>query len=222
LNTSGKISKIWDAALSNSIYFLAVSLVLFIAVPPFLKNENAFRYSILILTSIIVAFVILVLPSNNKFTSSSRWLLAMVLFLPWFMDQSLELDVIILLVFALIYSLTSWRLIKIILVEKTIDMKVIVGSVVGYLMIGFSWTFICALLVIIYPDSFSAPAQMDSPYSFIYYTFVTLSTLGYGDVVPATPQSQAISLLIAISGQFYMVVIVAAIVGKYINSKNPR
>ena len=54
----------------------------------------------------------------------------------------------------------------------------------------------------------------------IYYTFVTLSTLGYGDVVPSTPQSQAVSLLIAISGQFYMVIIVAAIVGKYISGKN--
>jgi len=214
-----KLHQIWEYTSSNSIYFLAAALLLFLIVPPFLENEYAFRNSILVLTTIIVGFVILILPSKNKNQPVIRGIMAILILFPWLMDRSIELKVIVLFAFALLYSLTSWRIILIVFDEEKVDLKVIVGSVVGYLMIGLSFTFVCALLELFYPNAFTD--QMTSSYSFIYYTFVTLSTLGYGDIVPATPQSQALSLIIAIFGQFYMVIVVAVIVGKYISGRKP-
>ncbi len=209
--------KLWNYFERNSIYFLAIALFLFIFLPPFLKGENAFQYSILILSSFIIAFVILILPSSG--TKRWNWILLFLLVIPWLMNLDYWLTTAFLLFFTLIYSITSYRIINIVLKEEEVDLRVVVGSVVGYLLIGLSFTFLCALLVQFYPHSFDAPEQMSTPYSFVYFTFVTLSTLGYGDVTPSTPPAQALSLLIAISGQFYMVIIVAVIVGKFISMR---
>ena len=52
-----------------------------------------------------------------------------------------------------------------------------------------------------------------------YYSFVTLTTLGYGDITPATPYARALSNLEAIFGQFYIAILVAALVGIYIANR---
>ena len=218
LESGGK--KIWGYILDNSIYFLNAALLIFIIVPPFLPNEFAFRNSILILSTFILAFVILIIPRQPRKLALWKWIMVLLLFFPWLMGNDQYFDVFILLVLALLYSYTSYRIILIILKEKNVDLKVVAGSVVGYLMVGLSFTFICAILVMFYPDAYRSTAEMESPYSFIYYTFITLSTLGYGDVVPAIPQSQALSIFITIFGQFYMVVVVAVIVGKFLNKKD--
>ncbi|NNL01024.1 MAG: two pore domain potassium channel family protein, partial [Eudoraea sp.] len=53
----------------------------------------------------------------------------------------------------------------------------------------------------------------------VYYTLVTLTTVGYGDITPQIPVAKSLSMIIAISGQFYIAVVVAIIVGKFA-SKN--
>lgn len=56
-------------------------------------------------------------------------------------------------------------------------------------------------------------AQLEIP---IYYSFVTMTTLGYGDIVPTNPASRMLSVLQALTGQLYLVVLVARIVGLHI------
>jgi len=54
----------------------------------------------------------------------------------------------------------------------------------------------------------------------VYFTLITLTTTGYGDITPTAPISKSLSLLIAICGQFYVAVIVAIIVGKFSNQRS--
>ena len=49
----------------------------------------------------------------------------------------------------------------------------------------------------------------------VYYTLVTLTTVGYGDITPQVPVAKSLSMIIAISGQFYIAIVVAIIVGKF-------
>ena len=53
----------------------------------------------------------------------------------------------------------------------------------------------------------------------VYYTFITLTTAGYGDITPQLPLAQSLAMIIAVMGQFYVAVVVAILVGKYA-SKN--
>ena len=68
-----------------------------------------------------------------------------------------------------------------------------------------------------FPGAFTGITEtsMDIP----YYTLITLTTAGYGDITPVLPIAKSLSMFIAVTGQFYVAVIVAIIVGKYSSSK---
>ncbi len=51
----------------------------------------------------------------------------------------------------------------------------------------------------------------------MYFSYITLLTIGYGDILPITPLAQKAVVLIGLAGQFYLVIITAIVVGKYIN-----
>ena len=87
----------------------------------------------------------------------------------------------------------------------------------------------CLTIEIIYPNSFSGitthainigPSEISD--SLMYYSYITLMTIGYGDILPTTPIAQKAAIFIGLIGQFYLVVLTAIVVGKYINqsSKN--
>lgn len=93
------------------------------------------------------------------------------------------------------------------------------GAVCGYLFLGLAWAMAYSTIEVLSPDSFqisqSLPGsggQLQQPYVLIYYSFVTLTTLGYGDVVPTSPATRTLAWIEAITGQFYMAIIVAGIV----------
>jgi hypothetical protein len=56
-------------------------------------------------------------------------------------------------------------------------------------------------------------------HDYLYFGFVTLTTLGYGDITPVSPQAKSVSMVIAIAGQFYLTILVAMLVGKYLSQK---
>ena len=55
---------------------------------------------------------------------------------------------------------------------------------------------------------------------YLYFTFVTFTTLGYGDIVPLTPLARSISILISVCGPLYLAIIIAMLVGKYASQKD--
>ncbi len=96
----------------------------------------------------------------------------------------------------------------------------IYGALSVYLLAGFAWGGAYALTELFHPGSFQwAPAAQQSPLtllqSFAYLSFVTLGTLGYGDIVPVTPQARSLAMLEAVFGTFYLVVIIARLVAGF-------
>jgi len=54
-------------------------------------------------------------------------------------------------------------------------------------------------------------------YDFLYFSFITLTTLGYGDVTPVSAFAKSVTLIIAVSGQLYLTILVAMLVGKFLS-----
>jgi Ion channel len=115
--------------------------------------------------------------------------------------------------------------------KKAVTLDLIYGSICVYLLIGVVWAFVYSALENIFPGSFHfsfTKVEQISPLStnhiplmtYLYYSFVTLSTLGYGDVTPVTPPAQSMATLEAITGQFYLAILVARMVGMYISSNS--
>ena len=110
---------------------------------------------------------------------------------------------------------------------KTVTFRVIMESVTGYLMLGLSFSILIGLVCFIDPTSFSfehLTGEMNPSYSYFsnytYYAFVTLTTLGYGDVVPLSPAARSLSIFTSITGQMYVAIIIAALVSKYLGQRS--
>jgi small-conductance mechanosensitive channel len=99
--------------------------------------------------------------------------------------------------------------------ERRVTANLICASIVVYLIIGLVWGFAYGLLDSLQPESFSIPEGKleNSRLLFLYYSFVSLTTLGYGDVTPMTAPASFLSLIEAIVGQMYVAILVARLVG---------
>lgn len=116
----------------------------------------------------------------------------------------------------------AWFTARVLLAPGAVDLNRIVGSVCLYLIAGFIWTFLYFFQNLMAPGSFkglSAEALYEELTEFAYQSFVTLTTLGYGDITPAAPIARALVNLEAIFGQFYIAILVAGLVGVRISSR---
>jgi hypothetical protein len=102
--------------------------------------------------------------------------------------------------------------------EKNVTVEVITSAISVYFLIGLTWTFVFSLLEILQPGSFllTSQNQVKDIDQLFYYSFVTLTTIGYGDITALTPPAGSLSALEAMMGQIYLAVLVARLVGMYI------
>lgn len=103
-----------------------------------------------------------------------------------------------------------------------VTMDKIFAAICVYLLMGFAWTFIYSLLDELQPGSFialSTTATNDYVARYMemrYFSFMTLTTVGYGDIVPHSPATRTLAALEAVAGQIYLTVLVARLVGLHI------
>ena len=103
--------------------------------------------------------------------------------------------------------------------HKEVTRDLIVGAAVVYLFMALMWTFIFVVVETLHPGSFNLPEgqNLEATRHFLYYSFVTLTTLGYGDITPLTPLARSLCILEAVIGQLYLVVQVAWLVGVHVS-----
>lgn len=115
--------------------------------------------------------------------------------------------------------------VKQIVMSREVDQNMIVGSIVLYLLLGLIWTVLYLLLLSIYPDAFNGidPLSWQKDFSRVaYYSFVTLTTLGYGDISPRNSVAEFFVYSEAIVGVFYMAIIVSSLVSARLESRGRR
>ncbi|HUT94910.1 MAG TPA: potassium channel family protein [Thermoguttaceae bacterium] len=111
-------------------------------------------------------------------------------------------------------------------VDQRVTCNTIFASLCVYLLLGVLWSTAYSLIEILEPGSFTfgfADEQGEMRFGGgesifpIYYSFVTLTTLGYGDIVPASATARMLSAAEAVTGQLYLAVLVARLVGLHIS-----
>ena len=111
-----------------------------------------------------------------------------------------------------------------VLFGKSVDANRVAGSVCVYLLLGLNWAFVYSFLYVVDPASFVGLAENpgDDFLSLLYYSFVTLTTLGYGDISPGTPIARALAYLQAVSGVMYVAILVASLIGSFSHGAEQR
>jgi len=104
--------------------------------------------------------------------------------------------------------------------SREVTTDVIYSAVADYLLMGFAWASLYSLLETVHPGSFRLPGLEDGTavtdkWELVYFSFVTLSTLGYGDMSPITSPARSLALLESIMGVMYVAIIVARLASLY-------
>lgn len=121
------------------------------------------------------------------------------------------------------FQLIIIRLIIQIAKNNEVNTDVIFESINGYLLMGVMFASWIAILINFSPHAFNGldPATMNFSDIF-YFTFVTLTTLGYGEITPAIPIAKSLAILISTCGQLYIAIIIAMLVGKFAGSQQTK
>lgn len=207
----------------NFLFFL-VSIILLIVFSPYLQFG--------VISSIILIFLVLfVLLAGINSISDNRLhlIIACILGAPWIVTSisttlagKLEPEFYEAFFGCLFFIFTTVIIFSHILKDKKVTSNTLYGSICVYLLIGLTWTFFYVLVFNMIPNSFYINPQnnLDNVIRWndlTYYSFVTLTTLGYGDITPVTSQARSLAYLEAIVGQIYLTIIIARLVGLYMS-----
>lgn len=124
-----------------------------------------------------------------------------------------NLHLVILIVF---YIWVTWLAIGQVLFSGPVDSNKIVGAICVYLLLGLIWALCYLLIAQLVPGAYNGLEQAPWHENFsavAYYSYVTLTTLGYGDISPVVPIARFFVYMEAITGVFYMAILVASLVG---------
>ena len=207
---------------NNRFLVLLISLVLFFALYPIVENY-------LVASLVLNLFFMLIILSGVLAISDTRR--------PLLISLSLALLTVILRWIHYFYQLDLWsilehgisiifwfyiavRLLKFILGQSIITHELIYAAIAVYFIFGLAWASIYQVLEISNPHSFSLSNAEASTQNFVfqmwYFSMVTLTTLGYGDISPVTMTARVFVVLEAIMGQFYIAILIANLIGRRI------
>ena len=123
---------------------------------------------------------------------------------------------------ALFFAYAAINILWIIAKSEEVNRETIFAAIVAYLLIALMWAFLYMVLELVSPGSFSFPDNgfQGETMRYEYLSFVTITTLGYGDITPLTDKASALVIIEAVIGQIYLVVLVAWLVGMHVSRRS--
>ena len=207
-------------------FLLFITVLIFVIFNPLLNYLGiGFFIADLMVTLIVISGINLA--GSKKELAFSLTIGLITIIFSWSSDPSVSLDTsalaLVEYIFLFIFFLyLTIRLIRQVVRSSTVTKHTLYGALTGYLLIGIMGASIASTIERLVPGSFALSVQTNDYATqlqlFLYYSFITLSTLGYGDITPVTPLAQSLSITISLIGQIYLTVLVAILVGKYISN----
>jgi hypothetical protein len=128
-----------------------------------------------------------------------------------------------------LFIFITWHLLRGVLRQKEITSETISMSISVYLLLGFTWGLFYIVLHHVQPLAFSlgsSPTPISDEQKvfpvLIYFSLTTLSTIGFGDITPVTLQARYAAVAEGITGQFYLAILVARLVGMQMSQSASR
>lgn len=195
-------------------FFFMMSLILLIAVPPFSTFLESGSLVNITLGGVIAMAVFYTTSNYREFVLHG--VLGIVLFslIVFNRTQSpfIFINPVLMMIF---FSLAFKNIIHHIFHVKQIGLNEVYASIAGYLILGIMAAPFFFLIEQTIPQSFTHLENSEF-YDFIYFSYITLTTVGFGDISPIHPLAKSITILIGIFGQLYLTILVAIIIGKYL------
>jgi ion channel len=203
---------------------LLIAILCFLVIPPFFINYSSTGVLASLFLSMLLLSVLYVFPRRREFlfacalavpTIAGRWVLTF--------NQGEALVFFVVICWVVFLGMTVVAILTQVLSETRVTNDTISGAVCGYLLFGIMCAFLYAIVELLYPGSYIIDGKLIHPElgrfyyqheisTLIYYSLVTLATVGYGDIAPVTMPARVLAALEAIAGQFYIAVLIARLV----------
>lgn len=199
---------------TNLVLLVALSILIFV-IPVIPDTKH-------ILTRVLICVVV----SSGLFAADFSRLAFKILFflgslviifsiLNLVFHESVKLSILTFALSVLFFSVVTLALVVHVARTEEVYSSTLLAAINSYLLIGLTLSILFMILELFVPGSFNNVEPGANNFStFIYYGFITLTTLGYGDITPLSPIAMSLSAFTAIFGQLYLVIIMAIIIGK--------
>jgi len=202
--------------------FLLLTIFIVMLFPPHLQKT---LYQIGVTCILLSAFFCV----DMKYRRIIRWLIITDIIVIWtyFATGNFTLNGFSKSLTIFLYFIIVIILVKQAASSKTVTSIVILEAVNGYLMIGLFYSVIIALIMLFNPWAYRFDTNIIKETTliatnfneYLYYGFNAFTTVTYGDVFPVSPLAKSLSMAIGFTGQMYVALVIAMLIGKYAGSK---
>ena len=205
----------------NYLFFFII-LILVIVIPPFAALISSGMVFIEILFGLVIFTGALYASSSTK-----DFIIGLAIggtgFLLYVLNRgnSVTLGLMNAFFIFIFFQFILWKVVDYVLKTKEVDVNAIFACISGYLILGIGAAPLFLLIHELIPGAFNIKSEVDF-YEFTYFSFITVTTIGYGDITPNSPIAKSLTLLIGIAGQLYLTFLVAIIIGKYLAGTNEK
>lgn len=214
------LKSVFKSIINHSQITLSVTILIVIFVAPYYAESKLFNFfNFFFFTMILLSAILTFNKSANKlamFGKTGYLIIALVLATELTSDSYMELVTKILFILFLIY--VAINLLLVIIKSKEVDSVVISSAISVYLLFGFCGALITMVVLFFEPNAFSIELSDASVFhQSLYFSFITITTTGYGDILPLKPIAKTLAIFLALFGQLYLTVIIGILIGKYLS-----
>ena len=194
---------------------LLISICLILILNPFLVGFGKLRLFLEILFTLLLLSGAYAVSQRKRVFVCSLFLLVPAMFLHWmnYFEKSAVGSMTGDLLAGFFFAYVAIIILAYLIQESEVTMDVILAAVCVYLLMAFFWSSVFSVLEYFHPGSFQLSERTGSAFQdFTYFSFVTLTTLGYGDIVPLLLPAKTLAAVEAVMGQIYIATLVARLV----------
>ena len=216
-----KLSRGWQKFVDNRFNFFLGVIIFTLCASPFFPaygNPSGFPVTVFVFTIAAILILRTLIPSTERFLLMAAvyaGVFLLYIFLhsfgfPW---QGI-LDIVVQSFHGVLIALFIWELLKLFLKTKQVTGDSIKGAICIYFLLGILWGFLYRMVFFLDPNSFifNTPGNAN----LFYFSFTTLTTLGFGDIVPAGRVTGFMTVFEAVTGQLFFGIFIARMMGLYI------
>jgi len=209
----------------HSVAFFLGALVTLMICTPVFEQFSWGEIGISVAVSFVLCSGVLAIGAKRRTLVLAITLMVPALILRWANHTHPHQMPPIMFVFGALVFMTfvTINLLQFIIRAPRVNSEVLSAGIAVYLIFGLVWSLAYTMVAELQPNSFAfsnpvpegAPAPTMQGVTSLYFSFITLNTVGYGDIVPVSPTARMLALLESTTGLFYMALMVARLVSLY-------
>ncbi len=217
-----RIRSSWQLRLFTGPYSLLVFLLvgMYVSIGLFPQGTSLLS-DILLISVVLITLDTLVVSRRLRIFYISIASSAFGVKLLYYWASRLELpletsaQLILATIWTIFFGLSIVLVIQSIYGVQKVTLDTVMGGICVFLMLGYFWYLIFAILMILNPNAFTGPDGIPDNFDLIYFSFTTLTSLGYGEFTPVSRMAKVTSNLEAVCGVLYPAIFIARLVNDY-------